>query len=317
MMHRRMMTFAAAGMLVLASCQENPSEVDAIAPRYDQSAQTAAGEISAMMDVVNGALAAEGAEYRVLMAEYMTTDGAEAVGATILQKNVGNKRLGADFVPNDPRRAGWSGAVGGANDDITYAIDGTGDAVPVFGGLTAAETDAVIVRSTNVWGAVACSDLEQTRRPSGSTDIGFIAALNGLGGSFAVVGDVQHAGFRDINFQQGVLGVTFTLIWTVGGVPTDIDNNGLADVAFREIYYDPSYAWRDNGVNNVDLESVATHEIGHGLSQGHFGVIFDKNGVFTANPRAVMNAFYQAPYRILQGTDNGGHCTIWGNWPVG
>ena len=32
-------------------------------------------------------------------------------------------------------------------------------------------------------------------------------------------------------------------------------------------------------------------------------------------PEAVMNAAYTGPQRELLGTDNGGHCSIWGNWP--
>ncbi|HKJ01762.1 MAG TPA: hypothetical protein VJ997_04885, partial [Longimicrobiales bacterium] len=96
---------------------------------------------------------------------------------------------------------------------------------------------------------------------------------------------------------------------------TDIDNNGKGDAAFREIYYDPDWNWADDGTNNIDVESVALHEAGHGLSQAHFGNIFNKRGVFTADPRAVMNAFYQSPLRGLLGSDNGGHCSNWAQWP--
>jgi hypothetical protein len=64
------------------------------------------------------------------------------------------------------------------------------------------------------------------------------------------------------------------------------------------------------------VETVALHEAGHGLSQAHFGTVFQKNdGSIHASPRAVMNAFYLAPQRSLLGTDNAGHCSNWGNWP--
>jgi hypothetical protein len=57
-------------------------------------------------------------------------------------------------------------------------------------------------------------------------------------------------------------------------------------------------------------------EFGHGLSQAHFGKVWLKNdGSLKASPRAVMNALYAAPLRTLQGTDNGGHCSNWANWP--
>ena len=39
------------------------------------------------------------------------------------------------------------------------------------------------------------------------------------------------------------------------------------------------------------IETVAAHEVDHGLSQGHFGkVFFDKKGNLKVAPHAVMNA---------------------------
>jgi hypothetical protein len=166
---------------------------------------------------------------------------------------------------------------------------------------------------------VNCSNLPITKNPDFGLDIGVVAFLNGLGGSPFVFADVQHAGWRDINFAGGILGVTFTFIFIDDdGNPVDQDNNGLADVAFREIYYDPSFGWADDGVddNDIDVESVAVHEAGHGLSQAHFGTVRLKNdGSLKASPRAVMNALYSEPFRALTGTDNGGHCSNWANWP--
>ena len=88
-------------------------------------------------------------------------------------------------------------------------------------------------------------------------------------------------------------------------------------MAFREIYYDPSpWTWADDGVANIDVETVALHEAGHGLSQAHFGTVRLKNdGSLMASPRAVMNALYAGPFRSLAGTDNGGHCGNWAQWP--
>ena len=236
----------------------------------EQAASDAAAAIAEMMDEVNVALEAQGADYRVAMAEYVTGDGDEA-GATVISKDLGNKQLAFDFVPFDARRAGWSGPAGGPTDNITFAVDQTGDAVPPFGGLSAAATTAAIQRAMGTWDGQICSTLPINQNPDFGIDIGVIAFIFGLGGSPFVLADVQHAGWRDINFGGGVLGATFTFFFPS---PGDIDNNGKLDAAFREIYYDPSFSWADDGVSNVDVETVALHEAGHGLSQAHFGNIF-------------------------------------------
>ena len=281
--------------------------------------QDPAVDIATAMDNTNVGLAAEGADYRVAIAEYITEGVGFDEANTVLAKDVGNKRLGQDFIPGDPRRNAWSGVTAvGAVDNITYAIDRTGDAVPPFGGLSGAQTDAAIVRAIATWGNVNCSSLGLTRNAEGTTDIGRVAFLNGLGGSLAIVADVQLAGWRDINFAGGILGVTFTFIFVnpATGVPTDNDGNGRLDAAFREIYFDPSFNWRDDGVANIDVETVAVHEFGHGLSQAHFGkVVFKNDGSLKASPRAVMNALYAGPFRDLTGTDNAGHCGNWASWP--
>ena len=280
-----------------------------------------ASAILAIMDGANAQLAAQGAGYRVAMAEYVTGEGDEA-GATVISKDVGNKQLDFDFVPFDGRRAGWSGAVGGPTDDITYALDMTGDAVPPLGGLTAAQTDAAIDRAMATWDAQTCSTLPITQNPDFGLDIGVVAFISGLGGSPFVLADIQHAGWGDIDFDPGILAGTFTFGFIDNTqlpdiVFTDIDNNGKGDTAFREIYYDPSFSWADDGVTNPDVEAVALHEAGHGLSQAHFGNIFFMNdGSLKRAPAAVMNPFILGQQRTLLGTDESGHCSIWGSWPL-
>jgi len=266
------------------------------------------------LDGLNVALEAQGMNYRIAFAEFVTGSGSQEAGNDVIASDVGNRQLSADFVPGDARRE-W-----GADDGntITYAIDTTGDAVPVsddfFG--TDTDTDAPIETATDTWRDVYCSELGLTRNPDLGIDIGLIAYIFGLGGSENVLADVQHAGFRDIDFGGGVLGATYTFVFIDNlGVATDIDNNGKSDVAFREIYYDPSWIWGD-GNQSIDVESIAVHEIGHGLSQAHFGKIMIKNNLaLKASPRAVMNALYAGPYRELAGTDNAGHCSIWDEWP--
>ena len=278
------------------------------------AADEASDFVTQLMDEANFALAEAGADYRVAMAEYITSGHSGAVGNTIIAKDVGNKQLAFDFVPFDLRRAGWSGPATGPDDDITYAVDTTGDAIPPLGGLGGAATDAAIDRAMATWDAENCSNLPLARNPDFGFDLGFVAFffINGQGGP-AIVADVQHAGWRDINFGGGILGVAFTLVFSP---VTDIDNNGKGDTAFREIYYDPSFSWADDGVTNIDVETVALHEAGHGLSQGHFGkVFFDKKGNLKFGAEAVMNAVYVGPRRGLKGTDNGGHCSNWAQWP--
>ena len=274
-------------------------------------------QLASIMDEINLSLAERGVNYRAAHVEYVTDGSGGEFGGTVLARNVGNKRVDADFVPGDPRREDWSGPVTFGVDDITYAIDRTGDATPPGGGLTAAQTDAAIVRAMSTWEDVRCSDLPLTRNDDFGVDIGIVAFLFGLGGSPFLVADVQHAGWRDINFAGNILGATLTLVFIdEDGNVTDVNNDGRIDVAFREIYYDPSWLWRDDGVRNVDVESVALHEAGHGLSQAHFGKVWIKNdGSLAASPRAVMNALYAAPFRALTGTDIGGHCGDWARWP--
>jgi hypothetical protein len=310
---------AAVLALALAACDEPTGNTSSMQPTDEAvpaSAEAEAG-LASIMDNANVALAASGQLYRAAKAEYVTKPTGEDFGGTVLAKNVGNKQLVDDFVAHDVNREDWSGPAGGSSDDITYAIDQTGDAVPVLGGLSAAQTDAAIVRAMNSWEAVGCSNLPLARNDDFGLDIGLVAFLNGLGGSPFVFADVQHAGWRDINFAGGILGVTFTFIFIDGnGDPVDTDGDGQIDVAFREIYYDPSFSWADNGTDDIDVESVALHEAGHGLSQAHFGKVWLKNdGSLAASPRAVMNALYADPFRNLAGPDNGGHCSNWSNWP--
>jgi hypothetical protein len=272
------------------------------------------------LDAINVKLQSEGKEYRIAYAEYITSGEGNEIGQTVYARDVGNKQLDADFVPFDPRRADWSGPVDGPNDNITYAIDQTGDAVPpsaVVNGLTAAQTTAAIQSAMSTWNSQQCSDLDITQNPDYGQDLGYLAYLYGLGGSLYIAADIMHDGFRQVDFEGGVIAATYTFIFVDdAGNPTDVDRNGKADVAFREIYYDPSWLWQIDA--DIDVETIALHESGHGLSQAHFGKVFitNANGKLHFSPRAVMNAVYGGVLHDLLGSDIGGHCSIWANWPI-
>lgn len=65
----------------------------------------------------------------------------------------------------------------------------------------------------------------------------------------------------------------------------------------------------------IDFPTVAIHEMGHGFSMAHFGMIARKKGELVAHPRAIMNAIYGGQLREPTGRDLGSHCSNWSQWP--
>lgn len=250
-------------------------------------------------------------KYAVFSAEYLTTQESGQIGRTVIFQNVGNKQLTADFVP-------------GTSLDGTEAVSFYVDQTRPSEDLAVSVTSRAITRAMNTWNGVSCSELGMFNVPSSKRiNTGFIAELAGLGGSFNYVADVVHAGwlpgsFFDLLAEDGstfILAVTFTIIFTdENGNVTDIDNNGKLDVAWREIYYNDAFAWRDGA--HFDVETIALHEAGHGLSQEHFGAAFFDAGTeqLHFSPRAVMNAAYSGIQTSITETDNAGHCSIWSSW---
>jgi hypothetical protein len=260
--------------------------------------------------LLNIQLAAVGADYRVSMVETYTIG--DEVGRTVYFDDR-TKQLAHHFVPGDPRRGGFA--------DIAWLTD----RVDESSSLPEADTSAAIGRAMNTWDSVKSTNIPLTGLPDFGLDWGYVQWLLGLGGVPGWYADVTHAGFLPGAFfdalepggSTSILGVTFTFVWVDGqGDPTDINKDGKIDVAFREIYYSDAFPWGINTNSPIDVETVALHESGHGLSQGHFGAAFrTPNGKLHFAPRAVMNAGYSGVQQRLRGTDVGGHSSIWASWP--
>lgn len=280
---------------------------------YSSSAAQAAQDeaLRAVMASMNAQLGAQGADYRVDVVEWMTAPGGEVTGNTVFFNNRGNKQLGSHFVPGHPFTPGQF--------FVPYIVDLADGATT--SGLGAATTQAAIDRAMGTWDGQNCSMIPIANLGDPGFDIGIVQSILGFGGdpSLFLAGGIMHAGwlprgFFDLLAPSGgdfILGATFTFIW-VGG---DSNNDGKSDTAFREIYYNDNFGWAID--SDFDVETVALHEAGHGLSQGHFGKLFrtDKNGKFHFAPTAVMNAGYTGVQQSPRGTDNSGHCSIWGSWP--
>jgi hypothetical protein len=310
-----------------------------VASQDSTPSATGDGEgVRAALDIANIQLAAIGARTRISQVEWLTRSDTGLVGQTVFFSNPGNKQLSAAFVPGDSRRGGRT--------NILYLVDQSdGEAV---GGLTNADTEAAIDRAAASWNDVACSNIpiEKARDTGVDPDTadfffggGDLGTIN-LGPVTGV--DIVHGGFAGAALFDAVtpgcvpgsltrpcgsvfiLGLTFTEVFVDDdGNPTDVNNDGKLDVAFREIFYNNS----DPDANGVtipwridafpDVESVALHEFGHGLSQAHFGQAFltNANDKVHFAPLAVMNAGSDRVSQQLLGADVAGHCSIWGSWP--
>jgi hypothetical protein len=238
-----------------------------------------------------------------------------------LQRDLGNKQLSQDYVYGDPRNAQFDGNEPGVTTGIHP--DNLSDDANLSDEIGVME-DAVAT-----WDDLKCSDLDLVEKPITPTFPGIVKTFFQGGGlpliqeaDLTQVGFFTPAEFVFFAVNPNVLGVAFTLSWIdANGNLSDIDSNGKADVAFREIYYNDGFKWADDGVlgergsGYFDFPAVAIHEVGHGLSQAHFGNIARDGDQIIARPGAVMNAIYGGIQRDLKGTDVGGHCSNWSNWP--
>jgi len=303
-----------ASLGVFASCSEEPAAPQIAETGFGPTVQepsnapTVRSFMRAYGENMNATLEAEGAEYRLGTVEWLLAEGTgNTAGIFVFFNDRGNKQMSSHWVPFDPRRGG--------SDLITYIVDIT-DGMTASG-LTTAQTTDAIDRAMRTWNEVECSPrFIYQELPMAGEDLGVVQFLNGLGGSPNWYADITHAGWLPAGILPSqVIGVTYTFIWTIDGVPTDIDNNGKTDTAFREIYYNDLFNWQINGA--VDVETIALHESGHGLSQAHFGSAFitASNNKLHFNPRALMNSAYSGINQQVSESDLAGHCSIWASWP--
>ena len=332
----------ASAVLLLFACEKeevfmNDSmvELKVKAPTFVDLGNTARS-ISSIAKPDGFMKSAENYNVELLKVEYITIGDGGEMGNIVFFKDLGNKKLGDDFVP---------GFALDGTDNISYSVD---DSRP-SADLNFSETHNAIDRAMGTWNDVTCSDIGLFELPN-SGNSGWIAKfigdpvrdINGdpveddegnliynfvdedgnpydFGGSYDYFADINHVGWMPADFfdilapggSTFILGATFTLIFP----GTDFDNNGKPDVAFREIYYNDAFTWKDG--STYDVETIALHEAGHGLSQGHFGKAF---GTFSNQkvhfaPRAVMNASYTGVQTSIGNTDNAGHCANWASWP--
>ena len=264
-------------------------------------------DLTAQVAQINKQLLIHGVQLEKM--EYLSFDGA---GKTVFFNDTGNKQLSSQFVPNDPRSA-----IPGS--DIFYIIDGT---------QLETSSDFNIFDPTinvmNTWSDVTCSDeLNLLFGGISEGDIGYVSNIFGFGGTAGFFpGIIVHGGILPKAFfdaiatdgGDGILGVTFTLSWI-----EDLNQDGIGDVAVKEIYYNDNFNWQDRLETDegIDYETVSLHEVGHALGQAHFGKLSrtESNQKFHFSPRALMNAGYTGVNRVVEQTDNAGHCSIWANWP--
>jgi len=286
--------------------------------------------LSPALAKANERLAEMGLNVRIAMGEYVQMksngravkeyldafDGKFAGSNTIIADDR-VLRSPSHWVPNDARRN-----ADGRN--ITYLVDQS-DAVP-NGGVGSAQTEAAIDRAMATWNSVTCASIPIVKRTDSGVDPDVFDGVFGFGSvGTPFLADIVLAGWMPPAFFEylvpgsgnSILAITLTGIFLDPTIDSDINGDHKVDVAFRETYYNNYFSWGiDADPPIADIESVALHEAGHGLSQGHFGRIFTQDDGLHFAPFAVMNAVLFGQNHMLQGTDNGGHCSIWANWPT-
>lgn len=276
-----------------------------VAPRVSFASEE---NVRAFMQTVNDQLLAAGEDFQLTMVESHTNlleEGAEA--GTIIYFDNRTLRMGMEWLPGDPRRGGYY--------DISWLSDQV-DGVASW--LTLAETQGAVDRAMATWDSVSCATIPLTKLPDYGMDWGYVQYLMGWGGFPGWLADITQAGWMPTEFfealygpNSGVIAVTFSFSYV-----QDLDEDGIPDKAFAEVYYNNYYAWGINTNNPVDTETIVLHENGHSLNLGHFGKAFrTPNGKLHFAPLALMNAGYSGIQQEITATDNAAFCGIWASWP--
>jgi hypothetical protein len=312
---RRLTAAATAG--ILATTFIVNTRVTATA----SSDESEPGIYSQALADLNVALAAGGRRNVTIDRAEISVTAAGWQGATTIFANDRTHTVGSLFVARDPRRGGFA--------DLSYLVDQSDGVALAFGpgntivqlanAVTEPRIDASMLRWQN---SPSCPGPAVTKVADDGSNVDVVDNLVLGGAPGTPLADITHGGWLSPAFFNAlapngasfILGVTFTFVFVDNGVPTDIDHDGHADVAFREIYYNRGVPWTAGASrpDSVDIDSVATHEAGHAFGLGHFGKVFvDNNGILKFAPRAVMNAVYASPFAELAGTDNASFCQIW------
>ena len=308
------------------------------------------GKVSAALGRINRRLAATGSNLRVFKAEARyAAKGANEATSTLIFANDRVRGLIAEWVEGDERRDGRRG--------VTYAFDpvlqtsafGLSNlpAIETNGGTglrlsTQAELETYLEEGMQAWRSRKCSDspIERVSVAAGTDPDQldeFFLLEQGPSANYVQPADIVQAGWQPPLFFNNytpdgatfILGVTFTFIFVDDqeteeeddDVPTDVDGNGKLDAALREIYYNPSFIWTNQGTSGfIDFFSILTHETGHALDLAHFGKVFitkkdASDGIDITDvkyaPEALMNAVYVDGRGNILGTDNSSFCQIW------
>jgi hypothetical protein len=319
MSHRRaLLAFFAATLLATACDQAGPSDGPAFA-KATVDLPYGDGPVSPVLDSINRAIAARGLNVQLERAEFVVANklGAAASGQVVFA-NDRAKRLTSRWVAGDERRAADGDRINWlVVDPFMAAHTSTGSQV----------VTASVASAFHTWDSQTCTTLNVDQRewggttfPSGILDIGiptdpFEANIN-------IIGFLPGAIFNTVlgpGSSASVLGVTFTFVFiNPDGTPTDINHDGRDDTAFKEMWFNNDFAWTTTGLgSDIDVETVALHEIGHAFEMGHFGKIFGTFGNLKlhVSPRAVMNAAILGTLRSPLGSDNAAFCGNWASWP--